>query len=110
MKSKVKSFTLFSISFSQKKTIIECLVNSNGSFEAKGRIRTQDMYILHKRWFTKKKRGLGFRPICLKERIPDCEWHHVNKNDVTQIPRYIHNNFYHELKDGSALKLEGVTG
>ena len=58
------------------------------------------------RYLTKRRRDLGFHPLSLPLSVP-FDWHHVNKNDVVAIQRYIHRAVSHICGDG---KLEGVVG
>jgi len=56
----------------------------------------------------RRRRDLGTNPISFMH--AGCHWHHVNVNDVVACPSHIHDHFYHSLKDGSALRIEGVLG
>ena len=52
-----------------------------------------------------KRKRLGFHKISLEH--PECDWHHVNKNDVVACPKYVHRAIHHICGDG---KVEGVLG
>ena len=54
----------------------------------------------------KRKSQLGFHPISFPLNV-SFDWHHVNRNDVVAISRYIHRAIYHICGDD---KLEGVLG
>ena len=57
---------------------------------------------------TMKRRKRGWHKISFG--FQGCVWHHVNENDVVACVEKIHQKFSHSVKDGSALRIEGVLG
>ena len=62
---------------------------------------------IRKRAFTRRQRNLGFHKISFSLEA-EFDWHHVNKNDVVAIPRWIHREIRHKLSEKN--NLEGIIG
>ena len=95
---------------------IRCVVHGNGSFREKSRIdlktleqrKKQPIYKRQrKKKHTKRYRELGFIRICLMPEKGDWIWHHVDKEHMVPVVRYIHEAISHKHGDG---KLEGILG
>ena len=68
--------------------------------------KTEKGKLIRSRQQARRDRDFGFHPISFPLSVP-FEWHHVNKTDVTAIPKEIHRAISHRCGDG---KLEGVVG
>ncbi|MCK4260598.1 MAG: hypothetical protein KAX49_16595 [Halanaerobiales bacterium] len=60
-----------------------------------------------KRYFAKHRRNLGFHKISFPIEI-EFDWHHVNKNDVVAMPRWIHRAIRHKVRIKNCI--EGIIG
>ena len=69
--------------------------------------------VIRQRWI--KKEHANWRQRERKKRLEwhkisfphdNCDWHHVNKKDVTACPRNIHRKIHHEIPNN----IEGITG
>ena len=103
--TKTRTFSLFSFYEEGKRIQIQVRVYRSGSFESKGKINIMwnPGYLMHA-----KERGLRFKPLSFWHE--GCDFHHINKENVIAVPAWIHEAIQHTLKDGTALRLEGVLG